>query len=294
MAEVILLIVFALLMALAAIWRADREEKFELQKRLDAALEAASATQNAPTPSEPVLSESEKRYVSEIKAQMQGSDPSEIDSQWRELVAAASVRNLRDRLEVAEAVREIDPEMGGAKAQAFIALGQRAYREGEHSWPPIINLHEAQGYTFAKGRAELTPSFEQKLTTNIIPELLDLTRRYRVDVIEVIGHTDKQAIAQRPSNLDRMLLDTLKGTETISALIPADNAGLGISRAVSVVRALLLDGRLSQTQYRILPLSGGQLIEINERLAAGDGGDVPGRRRIEIRLRRSQESLGRK
>src|SRR6266849_4193743 len=233
MAEVILLIVFALLMALAAIWRADRQEKFELQKKLDAALESASPTESAPA-----LSEAEKGYVSEIKTQMQGSDPSEIDSQWRELVAAASVRNLRDRLEVAEAVRQIDPEMGGTKAQAFIALGQRAYREGEHNWPPIINLHEAQGYTFAKGKAELTPSFEQKLKSNIIPELLELTRRYRVDVIEVIGHTDEQAIAQRPSNLDRMLLDILKGTESISTLIPADNAGLGLSRAVSVVRAL--------------------------------------------------------
>src|SRR5216684_3133204 len=111
MAEVILLIVFALLMALAAIWRADRQERFELQKKLDAALEAASTTQNVPA-----LSEAEHGYVSEIKAHMQGSDPSEIDSHWRELVAAASVRNLRDRLEVAEAVRQIDPEMGGTKA----------------------------------------------------------------------------------------------------------------------------------------------------------------------------------
>jgi hypothetical protein len=68
--------------------------------------------------------------------------------------------------------------MGGTKAQAFIRLGQRAYKEGEHNWPPIINLHEAEGYTFAKGRAELTPSFEQKLKSNIIPGLLELTRRY--------------------------------------------------------------------------------------------------------------------
>jgi hypothetical protein len=289
MAEVILLIVFALLMALAPIWRADREEKMELQKKLDVALESVSSTQNVPA-----LSEAEKEYVSELKAQMQGSDPSEIDTQWRELVVAASVKNLRRRLEVAEAVRRVDPEMDATKVEAWIALGQRANKEGEHDWPPIINLHEAQGYAFAKGKAELTPSFEQKLKSDIIPQLLDLTRRYRVDVIEVIGHTDEQAIAQRPSNLDHMLLDTLKGTGPITNLVHADNAGLGLSRAVSVVRALLLDGRLPQTQYRVLPLSGGQLIETDERLATGDGGDVPGRRRIEIRLRRSQDRLGRK
>ena len=40
--------------------------------------------------------------------------------------------------------------------------------------------------------------------------------------------------------------------------------------------------------------AGGQLIETDERLTVGGGGDAPNRRRIEIRLRRSQESLGRK
>jgi len=122
---------------------------------------------------------------------------------------------------------------------------------------PIINLHEAEGYTFEKGKAELTPSFEQKLKSTIIPQLAQLTDRYRVDVIEVIGHTDEQEIAQRTSKLDRMLLDALKGTESVTSLVQADNAGLGLSRAVSVVRALMLDGRLPQPQYRILPLSGG-------------------------------------
>jgi len=90
-----------------------------------------------------------------------------------------------------------------------------------------------------------------------------------------------------------MLLNALKGTAHVASLVHADNAGLGLSRAVSVVRSLLLDGRLSQPQYRILPLSGAQLIETDERITVGGGGDVPGRRRIEIRLRRSQESLGR-
>jgi hypothetical protein len=53
----------------------------------------------------------------------------------------------------------------------------------------------------------------------------------------------------------------------------------------------MLDSTLRQ--YRILPFSGGQLVEINERITSGGGGNVANRRRIEIRLRRSQESLGR-
>src|SRR5258708_23894520 len=86
MAEVILLIVFALLMALAAIWRADRQEKFELQKKLDAVLESASSTESAPA-----LSEAEKGYVSEIKGQMQGSDPSEMNYSRKRSLSGRSV-----------------------------------------------------------------------------------------------------------------------------------------------------------------------------------------------------------
>ncbi|MGA2819014.1 MAG: hypothetical protein ABSE67_22540 [Xanthobacteraceae bacterium] len=147
-------------------------------------------------------------------------------------------------------------------------------------------------YTFAKGKADHSPSFEAKLKDKIIPKLVDQTRKFRVDVIEVVAHTDEQAIAQRTSNLDWMLVDALKEPAPGAALVPGDNAGLGLSRAVSVVRALMLDGRLPQPQYRILPLSGGQLIDTTERITPGGGGDVPSRRRIEIRLRRSQESLG--
>ena len=69
-------------------------------------------------------------------------------------------------------------------------------------------------------------------------------------------------------------------------LNPADNAGLGLARAVSVVRELATDKRLSSA--RLLPLSGGQLIDIGDQLSSGASpGAVKERRRIEIRVRRS-------
>jgi flagellar motor protein MotB len=331
LAEVILLIVFALLLALAAIWENEHRQNEQLQKEkaaLESQLKESAALTDlarsdavgsallaeagkrlrstdrakvmailrrvASGENVSVISEAEDKYVSQIKDALQKSDPSKVDENWRELVLAASVENLAKKLEVAEAVSQAAPGVTDTrKIQEWLVAGKQAGNTGEHDWPPIINLHETDGYTFAKGRADLTPSFEQKLKREIIPELLVDTRKFGVDVIEVIGHTDEQAIAPRPSNLDLKLVDALKASGQIESLVAGDNAGLGLSRAVSVVRALMLDGRLPQAQYRILPLSGGQLIETDERITNGGGGDVPGRRRIEIRLRRSEQSLGR-
>jgi outer membrane protein OmpA-like peptidoglycan-associated protein len=324
MAEVILLIVFALLIALAAVWRTEHEEKIQLQEKLNA-LETtgSSPTENAADSAlfarvrellrsgkrrdienaldlttsallMPELTAAEVQHISEIKKQMGALNPTDIDRDWRELVAAASIKGLAQKLEIVKAVERVAPaETDATKITVWIELGKQAQKTGEHDWPPIINLRETEGFTFATGRADLTPSFERRLKSEIVPQLLEFTARYSVDVIEIIGHTDEQAIVQRPSNLDSLLLTALRGTGTVSSLIPADNAGLGLSRAVSIVRALLLDGRLPQPKYRILPLSGGQLIGNDERVTPGGGGDVASRRRIEIRLRRSQESLGR-
>jgi hypothetical protein len=72
----------------------------------------------------------------------------------------------------------------------------------------------------------------------------------------------------------------------VASLTPADNAGLGLARAVAVVSVLrqspLLDG------YKIIPLSGAQLVNTDETLALeASPDDVQQRRRIEIRLRKS-------
>jgi hypothetical protein len=119
--------------------------------------------------------------------------------------------------------------------------------------------------------------------------LLERARQYGVTTIEVIGHTDEQKIAPRNSNLDALLLDTVRNNAgNVSSLVPADNAGLGLARATAVVQVLLSDERLKG--YTLLPLSGGHLIAVDDRLTSGGGGDDPARRRIEIRLRRANVS----
>jgi len=84
-------------------------------------------------------------------------------------------------------------------------------------------------------------------------------------------------------------MDVLK-TGNVASLVPADNAGLGMSRAVAVVTRLIRDNRLEQRFPRILPMSGAQVIQVDETLSQGSMGDVKERRRIEIRLRQYEKA----
>jgi hypothetical protein len=148
-------------------------------------------------------------------------------------------------------------------------------------------LSEADGNFFKTGSAELSPEFREKLVASTPEQIVALIRKYDVDVIEVVGHTDEQPVGLRQSNLDRELVAVLRNYAGIASLVPADNAGLGLARAVSVVSVLgrspLLWG------YKLIPMSGAQLINTDETLAIGGAfsGDVRERRRIEIRLRKS-------
>ena len=87
-------------------------------------------------------------------------------------------------------------------------------------------------------------------------------------------------------NLDELLIPVLQRKSPVVKLTPADNAGLGLARAVSVAQVLLNDKRLSR--FAILPYSGAQLVNMDDSLVlAVTGADVKERRRIEIRLRKS-------
>ncbi len=154
--------------------------------------------------------------------------------------------------------------------------------------PPILTLREDRGFRFESGSALLSEQAAGKLHDETVRQLVDLVGRYDVDVIEVIGHTDEQPVGtSHVSNLDQSLLDVFGGGP-VESLSPADNAGLGLARAVSVARLLKTDARLSGIE--ILPLSAAQLVRPDGRLTAGGGGNEPDRRRIEIRLRRSVET----
>jgi flagellar motor protein MotB len=323
MAEILLLLVFCLLIAVAVALTKQRAEFDKASARIRQ-LEAAVASQRAVIDivrRNPTLAQVLDRAAASASLR-------EIDEFWRKLVESNEIATKLEREGVSLAVLQqrdgvlaklrqlvqegADPDkltrgaalvsavdavvaernMAKLAPQEIVTLIEKSLAEpklptdGGHHWPPIINLSEADGYFFAVGRAELTPDFAADLRGVVVDRLLQIADSFDVDVIEVIGHTDEQPITSRISNLDRRLSLVTLGGSTVGSLQWADNAGLGLARALAVVEILSADPRLHN--FRILPLSAAQLIDVDGRLTHWDDrGDVPARRRIEIRMRKS-------
>lgn len=162
-------------------------------------------------------------------------------------------------------------------------------QDGKHDWPPIIPLREAEGYKFDTGSAEVSPEFDERLRTVVKDAIIATIQKYpAADVIEVVGHTDERPI-NGASNLDASLIAVLSGDASAEQLLSADNVGLGMARAAAV--AVVLRSCPELTQFKIIPYSGGQIIEPGDRLATGENsGDRGERRRIEIKIRGSNSS----
>ena len=322
MAEIMLLLVFCLLIAVGVALSSERTKRDDALARLRRAEIAAAANQK--------VADTVKRnaqLAELVERTAKATSQSEIDDFWRKLVESsdavskmeregASLAAFQEESRYAAKLRElisqgIDPDkvarelarasaidamlaerkLAALKPDELAALLDKAMAEKPvdtrkgHNWPPIINLSEAGGYYFATGSAELTPSFATELRTVVTDKLLEIAEAYDVDVIEVIGHTDEQPVNRSTSNLDRSLASVTTGGSA-GVLQWADNAGLGLARALSVVERLSADPRLKS--FRILPLSAAQLINTDGRLTHWDNhGDVRERRRIEIRMRKS-------
>jgi flagellar motor protein MotB len=319
MAEIMILLIFCLLITTAAFLKKEqaRRQEAEEQTRVERVDSMADRNLVAALRQIPELYE---RLRSEVAG---SSSANAVDEFWRELVesrnamaelkkSGLSEKEIGDRLteqeqlhakginadkalrdaEIVGAIEKIMPEAGlpATRPQTIAdAVSRGLYGNGQsgHQWPPIISLSEAGGYFFEKGSAELSPEFRDKLTISTPEQIAALIKQYDVDVIEVVGHTDEQPVGIRQSNLDRDLVPVLKNYAGVASLVPADNAGLGLARAVSVVSVLNRSPLLAG--YKLIPLSGAQLVNTDETLAI-DGilsGDIPERRRIEIRLRKS-------
>ena len=326
MAEIMLLLVFCMLIAVGVALASQRVKLDEAGERLKT-VEAAAAADRA-------LVETIKRNarLAELMDSATGAaSQREIDEFWRKLVESNDVVASMQRRGVSlAALKEegdlvaklqrlrgegIGPDQIARGIALSRAIGDSAFgktttltpqeiaaliqkglsaskpesntaRGIGHTWPPIINLSEADGYYFATGSADLTPDFEMALNTVVVTRLLEIAESFDVDVIEVIGHTDEQPVSNRVSNLDRSLPSVTLGGSSAGVLQWADNAGLGLARALAVVKVLSFDPRLRS--FRILPLSAAQLIATDGKLTRWDArGDVRERRRIEIRMRKS-------
>jgi len=317
MAEIMILLIFCLLIAMTTFLSNERLAREAAEKSLEKEKAAATADHQ--------MVENLKRdprLTELLKGALGSDDAAAVDEFWRDLVesrglasaardAGLTMDDLKERgkdlktlvtngINSDRALRDAGIAASAEKALAgaapftpdeigkAIRLGLAGQKSGDHRWPPIITLNDTNGQFFKSGSAELNPDFRKTIVEKE-PEILKLMKEFDVDVIEVVGHTDERpvsALGLKQSNLDRDLLPALKNESAIGDLVPGDNAGLGLARAVSVASVLRQNKELSV--YKILPLSGGQLIDTDETLAiAGTGGDVPERRRIEIRLRKA-------
>jgi flagellar motor protein MotB len=317
MAEIVILLIFCLLITMATFLKREQTkcEEAEQQVRVERVSSMAEHNLVMAIKQNPELYE---RLRSEV---VTSSGAKAVDEFWRELVESRnamaelkkgglSEKDISDRLanvdrlnskgisvekalrdaEIVGSIEKVMPDAAKSPPQMItdaLARGLSGDTQSGHQWPPIISLSEADGNFFERGSAELSPDFRDKLMNSTPEEIAALIKKYDVDVIEVVGHTDEQPVGLRQSNLDRDLVPVLKNYAGVDSLVPADNAGLGLARAVSVVSVLNRSPLLSG--YKLIPLSGAQLVNTDETLAI-DGifsGDVRERRRIEIRLRKS-------
>lgn len=291
MAESMLLLVFCLLLVAAAMVTAEKSKRLQLERQLAAAQQEKTVA---------------LAKVAQLQSRLNAANPAAaidqvaFDKEWRELVATREAidrlgkegvkpADLQRLMAVANALRYNGVALEDAPEQIKRMIANKAGDSAPHEWPPIINLSEAKGYFFQSGSAELTTEFQAKLGTSISDQIADNLERYKVDVIEVIGHTDEQPLSRSASNLDQTVIDLLEGSKPISEVQPADNAGLGLARAIAVANVLRSNPKLKDAT--VLPLSAAQLVLPGDTITTGQAGNVEQRRRIEIRVRRRSASL---
>ncbi|MBB4277772.1 hypothetical protein [Rhizobium mongolense] len=312
MAESLLLVVFCLLLVTAAIIVKERE-------RADDALKQLTVVTETSRQKDQKIDELQAQ-VATLVGKLPSAAQSEYDEDWRELVVQKDTYKLLEVvlgakdadhilirveallaaeqrvLELQKANELLTQRQQDLSSSLDVALNDLREREGElvklgasgkpHEWPPIISLTEANGYFFRSGSAELSTSFTDQLNGSISELIAKNLESYGADIVEVIGHTDEQPISRLNSNLDKNSIDVLSARKPIMSLEPADNAGLGLARAISVANVLRANTALPG--ITVLPLSAAQLILPGDILTGGQAGNVETRRRIEIRIRRRE------
>lgn len=304
MAESMLLLVFCLLLVAGAIIKAERDktrEAMSAQKNTEVQLAKVNEQVKDMAEKEKELT----KYLDDFRQKIllagtPAASREALEKEWRELVAdrkelhvfqsrGLTPEQITKAKEILEYLRQLgldtqDISALEVRVKALMEAEKQQAQSKSHEWPPIINLSEAGGYFFKSGSAELTEAFTTRLKGSITSQIALNLEQYDVDIIEVIGHTDEQPISRTGSNLDKEIIDVVEGKKPITSIIPADNAGLGMARALAVVNVLKTDERLRGAT--ILPMSGAQLVLPGDQLTAGQAGDVEARRRIEIRVRR--------
>lgn len=290
MAEIVTLVLFCLLLAFGVVLQQRQQEIEDLQVQLEAGSKSGDLAAK-------LLRHLQQRFPKAATLE----DFKRLLTQQDEI--ARVVDELRDDGFDLSQLAE-DARVGADARKAAVAnnttardiVEQGAHKAGESpgsKWPPFFKLSEADGYFFKTGSAIPAFKLQQDLKGSIADKLDAEIRKWKIDVVEIVGHTDEQPM-RGETNLDLQLIPVLNSASTSSeALRFGDNAGLGMARAAEIVRILRLDPRFQKVS--VLPLSAAQSIFPVDQLATGAiSGDVKERRRIEIRLRRFSQEMSSK
>lgn len=170
----------------------------------------------------------------------------------------------------------------------LLTVAIAAFAKANNEKPPLLRLTEEQSFRFDSGSYSLSPSFKKNLD-NRIPEIKKTIMKYRIDSVEVVGHTDGQP-SPGMSNLD-LLLPKAGQSPTLTGYQAGSNTDLGLLRAVAVANYLRIkldpQGKLGLI---IRPYSAGSLVANDGRYAPADTRDRADRRRIDVRFTRNKES----
>ena len=180
---------------------------------------------------------------------------------------------------------------------AMIFLISISYAEKKiENNPPIIIL-EDKHFRFPLGTAKITEHFRVHFEEKVLSKLEKSIEKFKCDIVDVIGHTDSTNVviyANRKPNLDRTLIKKYYDSN-MEVLIPGSNVDLGMMRAMNVVKMIQgfqKESTTLSTVQNFYPYSAGQMITSNNKITKPDAKRIDGtRRRIEIRLRRYQETI---
>jgi outer membrane protein OmpA-like peptidoglycan-associated protein len=170
----------------------------------------------------------------------------------------------------------------------LLTIAVAALARANNEQPPLLRLTEKESFRFGTGSYALNPQFKAALDKRL-PEIQGQIKKYRIDSVEVIGHTDGQP-SPGSSNLD-LLLPKAGSTSNLKGYQSGSNTDLGLLRALAV--ANYLKAKLAArgvNDITVRPYSAGSLIAVDGAYAPADTKDRDDRRRIELRFTRQEES----
>lgn len=170
----------------------------------------------------------------------------------------------------------------------LLTIAVAALARANNEKPPLLRLTEKESFRFGTGSYALNPQFKAALDSRL-PWIQEQIKKYRIDSVEVIGHTDGQ-LSPGSSNLD-LLLPKAGSSSNLSGYQSGSNTDLGLLRALTVSN--YLKAKLAASGIRdvtVRPYSAGSLIATDGAYSPADTKDRAERRRIELRFTRQDKS----